>query len=230
VSQLEQFAGMRTLTSISEFFGAAAEAADSIVDRFRKVDAMLHSASVHFVLVTTTEEDRLREALALVQQMETAGLRLGAIVLNRMLDERSFDALLAAPRRIPDHLAEIPALRRELHLEAPAPETGGGGKLDADARGLDSIVRHLEDYAANQRHEIERAARFARELPHRVELAIAPEIDVGVRDLKALAKVGAILSETGIGRRFLEDAEVAFGLASPPRARKLKPRTRRTAQ
>jgi anion-transporting ArsA/GET3 family ATPase len=230
VSQLEQFAGMRTLTSISEFFGAAAEAADSIVDRFRKVDAMLHSASVHFVLVTTTEEDRLREALALVQQMETAGLRLGAIVLNRMLDERSFDALLAAPRRIPDHLAEIPALRRELHLEAPAPETGGGGKLDADARGLDSIVRHLEDYAANQRHEIERAARFARELPHHVELAIAPEIDVGVRDLKALAKVGAILSETGIGRRFLEDAEVAFGLASPPRARKLKPRTRRTAQ
>jgi anion-transporting ArsA/GET3 family ATPase len=229
VGQLEQFAGIRTLTSISEFFGAAAEAADSIVDRFRKVDAMLHSASVFFVLVTTTEEDRLREALTLVHQMETAGLRLGAIVLNRMLDERSFEALLAEPRRIPGHLAEIPALRQVLHLEAPELDVAAGGKLDPDARGLDSIVQHLEDYAANQRSEIERAARFARELPHRVELAIAPEIDVGVRDLRALAKVGSILSETGIGRRFLEDAEVAFGIAAPPRTRKPKPRRRRTA-
>jgi anion-transporting ArsA/GET3 family ATPase len=216
VGQLEQFAGMRTLTSISEFFGAAAEAADSIADRFRKVDAMLHSASVHFVLVTTTEEDRLREAHALVRQMEAAGLRLGAIVLNRMLDERTFDALIAAPRRIPGHLAEIPAVRGEFHSDA-------GELNDADAGGLDSILQYLEEYAANQRSEIERAARFARELPHRVELAIAPEIDLGVRDLRALAKVAAILAEAGTGRSFLENAEAALGSAAAA-ARTRKPR------
>lgn len=222
VEQLEQFAGIRTLTSISEFFGAAAEAADAIVERFRKVDAMLHSASVHFVLVTTTEEDRLREAHALVRQMESEGLRLGAIVLNRMLDERTFDALLAAPRRMPSALAEIPMLRNALQLDGAA-----------DAR-LDSIVRYLEGYGANQRSEIERAARFARELPTTVELAIAPEINVGVRDLAALAKVGAILAGNTNGRTFLADAEIAFGIApsapSVARARKPKSSSRRAAR
>jgi anion-transporting ArsA/GET3 family ATPase len=213
IDQLEQFAGLRTLTSISEFFGAAAEAADSIADRFRKVDAMLHSASVHFVLVTTTGEDRLREAHALVRQMEAAGLRLGAIVLNRMLDERSFDALLATPQHLPGHLAEIQALRGEFRRDTVD---------DADSRGSDSIVNYLEAYAANQHDEIERTARFARELPPRLELAIAPEIDLGVRDLRALAKVAAILSTAGAGRSFLENAEVAFGIAARPRTRKPK--------
>jgi len=208
VAQLEQFAGVRTLTSISEFFGAAAEAADAIVARFRKVDAMLHSASVHFVLVTTTEEDRLREAHALVRQMAAEGLRLGAIVLNRMLDERTFDALLAAPRELPVALGEIPKLRGALQIDGT-----GDAKLDA-------LVRYLEDYGANQRSEVERAARFARELPATVELAIAPEINVGVRDLGTLAKVGAILAGETNGRSLLADAEVAFGLAAPVEPRK----------
>ena len=209
VGQLEQFAGLRTLTAISEFFGAAAEAADAIAERFRKVDAMLHSASVHFVLVTTTEDDRLREAEALVHQMESEGLRLGAIVLNRMLDERTFDALVAAPRRRPEHLAEIAALRRELDRDAAE-------RNDAGVGGLDSMVNYFEDYASNHRAEIERAARFARELPPQVELAIAPEIEVGVRDLRTLAKVAAILAEAGSGRSFLKGAEVAFGIEPPP--------------
>ena len=219
VSQLEQFAGMRTLTSISEFFGAAAEAADSITDRFRQVDAMLHSSSVHFVLVTTTEEDRLREAQALVGQMEAEGLRLGAIVLNRMLDERTFDALLAAPRQMPPAIAEIPTLRDAL--------TGDGV---ADPR-LDSLVHYLEDYAAIQRDEIERAVRFARDLPQHVELAIAPEINIGVRDLGAIAKVASILAESGGGRTFLENAAAAFRLtplATP--SRKAKSTRRRAAR
>ena len=79
-------------------------------------------------------------------------------------------------------------------------------------------------------HLLERAARFARELPPRVELAIAPEIDLGVRDLRALAKVAAILSETGNGRRFLENAEVAFGITGRPPTRKPKADARRAAR
>jgi anion-transporting ArsA/GET3 family ATPase len=217
IEQLEQFAGIRTLTSISEFFGATAEAADAIVDRFRKVDAMLHSASVHFVLVTTTEEDRLHAAQALVRQMESEGLRLSAIVLNRMLDERTFDAMLAAPRQMPRALAEIPRLRSALQLNGVA-----------DAK-LDSIVRYLEDYGANQRSEIERAARFARELPTTVELAIAPEINLGLRDLGALAKVGAILAGDTNGRSFLADAEVAFGLVPPAPSLANRPKRKSTS-
>ena len=223
IDQLEQFAGMRTLTSISEFFGAAAEAADAIADRFRKVDAMLHSASVCFVLVTTTEEDRLREAKELVQQMETSGLRLAAIVLNRMLDERTFDALVTDPRHLPAHLAEIPALCRGFDQNTT-------GRNQAEGDELHSLARYLEDYAANQRHEIERAARFAAELPAGVELAIAPEIDIGVRNLRALAKVAATFSASGNGRSFLKNAEAAFGIVEPQPARKSKAASRRAAR
>ncbi len=79
-------------------------------------------------------------------------------------------------------------------------------------------MRYLEGYGANQLSEIERAARFARELPPTVELAIAPEINVGVRDLAALTKVGAILAGDTNGRSFLADAEIAFGIASPARS------------
>lgn len=215
-SQLERFAGVRTLISISEFFGAAAEAADAIADRFRKVEAMLHSADVHFVLVTTAEEDRLREALELVAQMEAVGLRLDAIVLNRMLDERTFEALRAAPQQMPEHLLEAIALRGELSL----PDGG-------DRAGLAAIVRSLEDHVREQRDEVARAARFARELPRRVELAIAPEIGAGVRNLKTIARVATILCENVAGRTLIENAAVAFGLEQPPR--KLKPPKRRAA-
>jgi anion-transporting ArsA/GET3 family ATPase len=211
IGQLEQFAGLRTLTSISEFFGAATKAADSIADRFRKVDAMLHSTDIHFVLVTTTEDNRLSEALALVHQMAAEGLRLSAIVLNRLLDEPTFEALLAASQDLPGHLDQIAALRNAPGRDVTKPDDG--------AAGIASMVSYLENYAANQRAEIERTARFARELPSRVQLAIAPEINGGVRELRTLAKVAAILSQTGTGRRFLEDAEVAFGLA-PPQSRK----------
>jgi anion-transporting ArsA/GET3 family ATPase len=222
IDQLEQFAGVRTLTSISEFFGAAAEAADAIAGRFRKVDAMLHSTSVHFVLVTTSEEDRLREADALVHQMDAAGLRLSAIVLNRMLNQRTFDALLTEPRRLPDHLAEIPALRGEL-------SRGANERGPIDVNGMDSLVSHFEAYAANLRSEVERAARFARGLPARVELAIAPEIDAGPRDLRGLSKVASILTETGRGRSFLQNAEVAFGIRTPTTTPRSKPAGRRAA-
>ncbi len=96
---------------------------------------------------------------------------------------------------------------------------------------LDSLVHYLEDYAAIQRDEIERAARFARELPQHVELAIAPEIDIGVRDLGAIAKVASILAESGGGRTFLENAEAAFGLTPPaPPSRKAKSTRRHAAR
>jgi hypothetical protein len=91
-------------------------------------------------------------------------------------------------------------------------------------------VSYLEDYGANQRNEIERAARFARELPERVELAIAPEIEVGLRNLGALAKVATILAASGSGRSFLADAEVAFGIAPPAVSRKAKSVARRAAR
>ncbi len=200
--QLERFAGIGTLTAIGEFFAALAGAADSIRDQFRKVEGLLHAPTVHFVLVTTAEEDRLNEARALVDRMATEGLRLRAIMLNRFLDERAFRALAEAPRREPSHLAIIAKLRATLGTEA------------ASEGRMAGLTSYLEEYRANQRAAIERAAAFARTLPAGVELTLAPELEAGVRDLAAVGRIAGILSAGGAGRRFIADALVATGAAA----------------
>jgi anion-transporting ArsA/GET3 family ATPase len=203
VGELERFAGLRVLTSVSEFFGAAAEAADAISARFHKTEALLRSPSVHFVLVTTAEEDRLREARDLLARMKDEGLRLSAIVLNRFIDERTFNALTTAPRKVPGHIREIAELRA-----AAASELARDGRLAA-------LISFFEEYDAYYRGAVERAVRFARELPKSVKLAIAPDIEFGVRNLNALARVGATLIAAPDGRKFFENAAVAF---APPAA------------
>ena len=205
VDRLKDFAGVPMLSAVSEFFVAFGDAAGAISDRFRKTEALLRSPNVNFVLVTTPAEDRLREARDLLERIDGAGLRLGAIVVNRTLDERTFGAFTSAPRRQPVHLEEIAKLRGALTRDGPP-----DGRLDA-------IIGYLEEYGANQRGEIERAARFARNLPARVKLAIVPEVEVGVRDLRDLAKIASLLTDVRAGRKFLENAAAVF--ASPPRRR-----------
>ncbi|HKV55011.1 MAG TPA: hypothetical protein VJN94_10235, partial [Candidatus Binataceae bacterium] len=161
--------------------------------------------------VTTPAEDRLAEALALAEHAEREGFRLSGVVLNRMLDEPTFDALTTAPRRMPGHLRDIAKLRAAL-----------GGDSAKDPR-LAALVAHFERYAANHRSELERALRFARELKSPIELIVAPEIEMSVRDLRSLARLGGILTAPVAGRKFLENAALACGVtqksprSGPPR-------------
>lgn len=205
ITQLESFAGVETLQSVSEFFEAAADATGAVSRRFRKTEALLRSPNLHFVLVTTPEEDRLNAARAVIKQMQQVGLRLRAVVLNRTLDQPTFDAFLAAPRKVPAHLEEIGMLRAVMTREYP------------HDKGMESLTGFLEAYRANQQATVERAARFARELPPRVRLAVVPEVEVGVRDLRALAKIASILVNENAGRRFLENAAAAFAPRSSAR-------------
>jgi hypothetical protein len=140
-----------------------------------------------------------------INQMQEVGLKLRAIVLNRTLDEPTFNAFLAAPRKIPAHLAEVGALRTVLMRE------------NAHDQRMEALTSFLEAYRANQQATVERAARFARELPARVRLAVVPDVEVGVRDLRALAKIASILVNENAGRRFLENAAAAFAPRSSAR-------------
>jgi hypothetical protein len=124
-------------------------------------------------------------------------------VLNRFIDERTFNALKTAPRKVPGHMREIAALRA-----AAASELARDGRLAA-------LISFFEEYDAYHRGAVERAVRFARKLPKSVKLAIAPDIEFGVMDLNALARVGATLIDAPDGRKFLENAAVAF---APPAA------------
>ena len=204
VRELERFAGSNVLSTITDFFAAMAESMDGIIDRLQKTEALLHSPAVKFVMVTTAEPDRIRQARELLSQMESEGLKLSAIVINRFLDERTWTAVADSADRPLSHLAEISQLRSSL------------AKDGADANGFGRLVHHFEEYRDRTLSEIERVATFARELPKGVKLAIAPEIEAGVRDLAALSRVaGYVTSGTSILKPLESAARVVMASDKP---------------
>ena len=203
VRELERVAGQSVLSTISDFFAAMAESMDSIVDRLHKTEALLYSPAVRFVLVTTPERDRLRQARELIAEMESEGLKLAAIVVNRFLDERTWHAIADSSHAIADssraaggdplaHLEEISGLRTEIADSKSARANGAGG-------GLARLVDFFDQYRHQTLDEIQGVADFARGLPAGIELAIAPKIEAGVLDLGALSRVaGYVMSGVGI--------------------------------
>jgi anion-transporting ArsA/GET3 family ATPase len=188
VRELERVAGPSVLSTIADFFAAMAESMDSIVDRLHKTEALLHSPAVRFVLVTTAEADRLRQARELIDEMDAEGLSLAAIVINRFLDERTWHAIADSSRDSGGdplgHLEEISELRKEV-VDAKSSRTDGAG-----AR----LIDYFEEYRQQTLDEIQRVADFARGLPAGVKLAIAPKIEAGVLDLGALSRVAGFVT------------------------------------
>jgi anion-transporting ArsA/GET3 family ATPase len=182
VRELERFAGATVLSSISDFFTAAQQALDGMVDQLNKAETLLHSGTVNFVLVTGSEDERLRQAQALIEQMKTERLNLAAIVINRFADEQIWQYLESSPRGTPPGLDAIASLRSQL-----------GRSLDRH-HGLDALVKYLENYRARAYRDITRVGDFAQTLPAGVRLAITPEIRAGVLGLRQLADFGRYLN------------------------------------
>jgi len=205
VRELERFAGSNVLTTIADFFAAAAESVDAIVDRMHKTEALLQSPAVKFVLVTTAEPDRLRQAEELVREMEDDGLNLGAIVINRFLDERTWTQVEAGAADPLEHLREVSGLDAADHA-------------DRNGTGSSGIVGFFKDYRERTLDDIERVAAFEDSIPARVQLAIAPELDVGVGDMAALGRIAHCLTN---GTRILRPlAASAAKLRKHPAARR----------
>jgi anion-transporting ArsA/GET3 family ATPase len=201
ISQLEVFTGSQMLSALAEFFSTAAEAAAGLRERFRTTEAMLHSRNLNFVLVTTPGEDRLKQALELLAHTQQQKLNLRGVVVNRMLDQPTFESLVHNCRRLPGHLADADNLRSILSEDG------------ADNPKFAALVRYLESYSRYQRLEFEQALHFARELPPSVTLSMAPAVEIGVRDLASLAKLASFITRPG-GRKLLENAAGAFGLCA----------------
>jgi anion-transporting ArsA/GET3 family ATPase len=203
-AQLEQFAGVKMLSSIGDFFATTAEAAGALSDRLRAIDALLKSPAVQFVVVTTAEPNRLAEAYAVVKRMDSEGLRLRAIVLNRLMDQRSF-AAFANPAKAGSERASA-RQRRSLII-----------RLAQDPK-LAALARFLEQHTDVVRGNLERAVAFAAELPPRIELIVEPEFDGGLRDLGGLRQVADVIALGG-GRRLLAAALAAHSAEPRRRAR-----------
>jgi hypothetical protein len=161
-------------------------------------------------MVTTPEEDRLRQARELISDIAADGLTLSAIVINRFLDERTWRESVRANggQSALRHLAEI-------GIVAGAMTDNGEPRPQLDALG-----DYLGTYRDLALKEIERVAAFARELPSGVKLAIAPEIDFGVRDLGALARVADYLTGGSAVLRTLETAAARIRTAGAGGARR----------
>jgi anion-transporting ArsA/GET3 family ATPase len=212
VRELERVAGKSVLSTIADFFAAMADSMDSIVDRLRKTEALLHSPEVRFILVTTAEADRLRQARELIDEMDAEKLKLSAIVINRFLDERTWHAIADAKRDSGGdplgHLEEISELRTEV---------GSRAQRDGDgSAGLARLVDYFEQYRAQTLDEIKRVADFARGLPAGVKLAIAPKIESGVLDLGALARVAGYVTSGIAILKPLETAALRQMTAAAP--------------
>lgn len=187
LSELERFAGGHVLSAIADFFAAASEATDSIVDRLHKTEALLHSPAVHFVMVTTAEQDRLRAARELAREMHRQNLRLDAIVINRFLDEETWRELLLEPSQEPAHMRAI----AKLH-------DSNGKASDSDA-GVRGVVDFLDEYRERAIDALARVQKFTHDLPEEITIAICPEIEIGISNLAALKKVSEfILTPTDV--------------------------------
>ncbi len=178
MDELERFTGTEVLSSIADFFASAAAATGALADRFRKAEAMLRSPTVHFMIVTTAEPDRLSHARELIEELASEGLSPAAIIVNRFLDQEAWDE----PAH--DRAAAMPV--------SPLAGLRGAARRDPELR---STIEYLENYQRGLAAAAARVERFARELPEHIGLAAAPELAIEVADLSALKTIAACLTE-----------------------------------
>jgi len=197
MDELERFTGTEVLSSMADFFTSAAAATGAMAERLRKAERMLRSPTVHFVIVTTAEPDRLSHARELAHELAGEGLAAAAIVVNRFLDEEAW-AMRAGGR----DGAAIPAgLRSAANRD---PELGRAvDYLEHYQRGLDAAALRVEE--------------FARDLPEEIAIAAAPELSIEAADLAMLKTIAERLTQA-------DSAPVGAGKRKPvARLRKSKP-------
>ena len=193
--ELERFAGVETLSSMSEFFAASAGAAAGIDERMHRVAALIHSPAVRFVLVTTDEPDRLRDVRKLIEQMQSERLYLGGIVVNRFLDE---SAWRDSGRDADDKKHRARGLRLERLLdpvfnEIPAIRGALDGVSNEPGAETDAALSYLERYHRGAVRRMSRLEKFIDTLPPRVSVTLVPEIRPGSSGLAALGRLSQFL-------------------------------------
>jgi anion-transporting ArsA/GET3 family ATPase len=184
VRELERFAGSRVLSSVSDFFAAASESIDAVVDQLRKTEVLMRSEAVRFVMVTTPEADRLVRARELIDEMRADGLSLSAIVVNRFLGERALrQAAGGAAGSGLEYLDEIRGLEGALADDI------------AQRNGTGAVMTHLVRHREETLNAVARVAEFARQIPPQVKLAVAPELGMdAMQDLGGLHRIARFLT------------------------------------
>jgi anion-transporting ArsA/GET3 family ATPase len=113
-SILERVTGAQLLRDLSEFLGAFDGMYSGFAERAERVRGVLHSPRSAFVVVSSADDEPVREAVALVERLRTDGYPLGPAVMNRIrpradlrppTSDRLVTALADAGASQPDDLA-----------------------------------------------------------------------------------------------------------------------------
>jgi anion-transporting ArsA/GET3 family ATPase len=83
-SMFSRFTGVDLLGDLSAFFGSLAGMLDGFRERAQTVDALLRDPATAFVLVCSPEPEQVREALFFAKQIDAAGMKRVACVVNRV--------------------------------------------------------------------------------------------------------------------------------------------------
>jgi anion-transporting ArsA/GET3 family ATPase len=177
---LERVTGLEFLTSISEFLLAFEELLSGFGERAREVARLLRDPSCGFVLVAGPDRRQARSARAFAERLQTEGIHLVGLVLNRV---HEWPGAGAPPD---DDPAQVRRAEEWLTQELAARDS----QLDARA-----VAHALVDAARAQAA----LARRDTEVRHQLEAALPLEADAlravplfaeDVHALDGLARIG----------------------------------------
>ncbi len=83
-SVLQKLTGSSFMLELTEFFSALSHWQQELSDKTKKVDELLKSSNLKFVVVTGAEEERLEQTEYLKNQLQQEGLSLEVVVVNRI--------------------------------------------------------------------------------------------------------------------------------------------------
>jgi anion-transporting ArsA/GET3 family ATPase len=135
---LRRLVGVDLLAEISLFFGAMGGLIGGFRERATSVEALLHDPGSVFVIVSSPEDEPVRESIAFVEQLHDAGLRPGALVINRVHQEADAAADPAAL-----HAALTAALGDRLAAAVAASVADDGTRAAHDQAGVQRLRRDL---------------------------------------------------------------------------------------
>lgn len=162
--RLEEATGVSALIEISDFFTAMAGLFENFEPRVRRVYELLRAPETVFILVASPEEQVLQEAEYFLAQIDRMGVRLGALVINRMHREFLLNGRPPSARLLGSVLRQLevePILARRL-------------------------LENFADYQALGRGDVLRIENFQRALPKPVPLVPVPNLASDVHDIDGL--------------------------------------------
>lgn len=172
---IERISGVAFLEDISEFLLAFEGMSEGFRERARRVERRLTGPDAAFVLAAGPSRESTRHALALLERLDSAGVPLAGVVVNRV---HLWPGGGPTPNCVPD-----PARGDEAVAALAA-------ALDGSEEAARAALAAADGYAAWVRADCEASAELAARVERRGGFVRrVPELPGDVHDLEGLAKV-----------------------------------------